>query len=103
MDGAALQALNEAVESVRFAAEHYFANGIVVRQHADNDLTIEEIGHGRCGLEAEGGELAHLLRPTARCDHLNPIGGKVGGHCHAHMAESDKANSAFSRRLAFYS
>ena len=45
-------------------ARDYFANGVVVREHGDNDLTVEKIGDVCCGLEADRREFVHLLRAT---------------------------------------
>jgi hypothetical protein len=85
MNGAGSQTLGEAIEPERFAAEHDFPNGGVIRQHADDDLAAEEIGNVRCGLEAKRRELVFLLRTTNIGDHPASGGGEVGGHCRAHL------------------
>ena len=93
MNGAGLQAHSKAVDSIPFAAEYYFANRSVVRQHADDDLAVEEVGDVRCGLEAKRRELAHLLRTPDIGDNPMSGGGKVCRHCHAHLTKSDKADA----------
>jgi len=64
MNGPGSQALGKATERNLFATEYDFANGGVVRQHADDDLTVEEVSDIRCGLEAKRRELGLLLRTT---------------------------------------
>src|ERR1700730_10809208 len=100
MNGAGSQTLREAIEPDRLAAEHDFANGGVIRQHADDDLAVKEIGDVRCGLEAKRRELALLLRTANIGDHPTPGGGKVCRHCRAHLTETDKADLSFGRRAA---
>src|SRR3984957_10589679 len=99
MNGAGSQALGEAIEPDRFAAEHDFANGGVIRQHADDDLAVEEIGDVRCGLEAKRRELALLLRTADISDHPAPGGSEVGGHCRAHLTKTDKTDLSLRRRV----
>src|SRR5580698_10627251 len=92
MNGAGSQTLGEAIEPDRFAAEHDFANGGVVRQHADDDLALEQVGDVQCGLEAKRHELALLLRTANIGDNSASGGGKVGGHCRAHLTKTDKTD-----------
>src|ERR1700689_5811066 len=97
MDGPGSQTLGEATEPNLFATEHDFANGVVVRQHADDDLAVEEIGDVRCGLEAKRRELALLLRTADIGDHPASGGGEVGGHCRAHLTKTDKTDFTLGR------
>ena len=69
MDCAALQSRSEAGDAEVFSPKHDGANGSVVRQHADDDLAIEEIGDVRCGHETERSELGRLIRATDICNH----------------------------------
>src|SRR3984893_4313701 len=100
MNGAGSQTLREAIEPDRLAAEHDFANGGVIRQHADDDLAVEEIGDVRCGLEAKRRRLALLLRTANISDHPASGGGEVCRHCRAHLTKADKPDLTLGRRAA---
>src|ERR1700728_1710632 len=99
MDRAGFKARRQAFESGVLPTKHYFTYGVVVRQHADNNITIEQIGEVRRRLETDCRKLGRLLWATDICDDLETTGGKICGHCCAHMAKSDEANS-LCRRMA---
>jgi hypothetical protein len=50
-------------------------NGVVVRQHADDDLAVEQIGDIGRGLETEFCELVHAVLMTDIGDYLSSGGG----------------------------
>ena len=94
MNCAAFQSRNEALDAGVFLSEHNVANRRVVRQHADDDPAVEQVGDLRCGVETEPSELAHLIRATVTGDHPISGRGEVCGHRRPHMAEADKADFA---------
>src|SRR5580698_1767899 len=100
MNGAGSQTLGEAIEPDRFAAEHDFANGGVVRQHADDDLALAQVGDVQCGLEARRHELAWLLRTANIGDNSASGGGKVGRPRRAHLTNTDKSDLTLGQRAA---
>jgi hypothetical protein len=100
MDCAGFQTDSQASKSDPLATEYNLANGVVVREHGDNDLAIEEIGHVRCGLESKGRELGHLIRVTDIRNHPIPGSDEVGGHCRTHVTHSDKTNKTLGQRMS---
>ena len=93
MNGSGSQTLGKATEPNLFATEYDFANGGVVRQHADDNLTVEEVNDIRCGLEAKRRELGLLLRTTDIGDNPMSGGGKICRHRRAHLTKADKTDA----------
>ena len=95
MNGAALQSNAKAEICL---SKRDIENGVVVRQHADDDIAVEKIGDIRRWPETKCSELVHAVRPTDIGDDLPSDGGKVCGHCRAHATEADKADFAQFRQ-----
>jgi hypothetical protein len=72
MDRARHQARGQTVEIVVPVTEHDFAHGGVVRQHADNYITIEQVTDISCGPETDGLKLADSIRTTDIGDYRAP-------------------------------
>ena len=98
MDRAGHQTRGQTVETIVAATEHDFAHGIVVRQHADDDLAVEQVADIRCGAETERLKLADLIRAADIGDHPSSGGGEVCGHRRSHVTKADKADFAHGRR-----
>jgi hypothetical protein len=92
MDCAGRQTVGEADETGIVAPEYDFARGIIVRQHADDDLAFEKLGDIRRGLKIKRLKLLHLIWTTNVSGHTSAGGGKICGHCRAHATETNKAN-----------
>jgi len=94
-----LQSRGESFSADVCAPKRGLENGVVVRQHADDDLAVEQIGDLGRGPETECRELVHPVRATDIGDYPTPRGGKVCRHRRAHVTEADKADFAlFGRR-----
>jgi hypothetical protein len=100
MNGTRSKTRSETIEADFFTAENDFPNGGVIRQHADDDFAVEEIGDIRCGLEAKRREFALLLRTANIGDYPASSGGDVGGHCRAHLTKTDKTDLTLGRWAA---
>ena len=100
MDRAGHQPRGETVETKVFATEYDFAHGVVVRQHADDKLAVEQVNDIRCGPETERLKLADLIRAANICDY--PASGRheVGGHRRSHVTKADKTDFTLQRSAA---
>jgi hypothetical protein len=87
------QAAGKPVHSEVLASEHDLVDGAVVRQHADHDAAVEQIGNIRRRLEAERRELTDPLGATHICNHFAASSGEIRSHRRAH-AETDKSDIA---------
>jgi len=96
VDRAGHETRGQTVEIVIAVAEHDFAYGIIVRQHADDDVTVEQIADIRRRIETERLEFTELIRAADICDHPSSGGGEIRGHRPSHVAKTDKAD--FSQR-----
>jgi hypothetical protein len=67
-------------------------HGIVIRQHTDDDLAVEQVTDIRCGPETACLELADLIRATDIGNHLQSLGREVPGHRRAHAAKANKTD-----------
>src|SRR5260370_41184943 len=100
MDRARHQARGQHVERIVAAAEYDVAHGVIIRQHAYDDLAVEEVTDIRCGPEAERLELPDLLRATDIADHPAAGGDEVCGHRRSHVTKADEADFAHERWAA---
>ena len=100
MNCAGRQSHGQAVDTEIRASKHDVADSVVVRQHADDDLAVEQVGDIRRGIEPERYELAHLVRATDIRDHPPSGGGEICGHRRAHVAKTDEADVSLHRPAA---
>jgi hypothetical protein len=100
MNGTAPQSCGKTAVAVNRRSDYDLANGAVVRQHADDDLAIEQIAEIHRGLETERDELFHLVRPTDVGDYPTSGGGEIAGHRRPHVAEADKSDFGLRRQAA---
>jgi len=98
MDRARLEACGEALALL--APEDDLAHGLVVRQHADDDLAAEQVGKIGGGFEPERHQRSHLLRAPHAGDHGMAGGDEIRGHGRAHAAKADKPNVALRAAAA---
>ena len=77
--------------------EHDFAHGIVVRQHADDDLAIEQVTDVRCGPEADCLKLADLIGVADICDYRASGSREICGHRRSHATKADETYFAHDR------
>jgi len=92
MNRAAPQTECEAFAPRAGAPERGVEHGIVIRQHGDDDIAVEQIGAIGRRPEAESGEFQRPVRVTDVGDDFASEGREVCGHGHAHAAEADKAD-----------
>src|SRR5258708_8751546 len=78
--------------------EYGFAYGIVVRQHADDDVTVKQVADIRRRVETERLEFTELIRAADICDHPSSGGREVCGHRPSHVTKADKSDFAQRRR-----
>ncbi len=97
MDCAGHQTRGQTVETDVPATEHDFAHGIVVRQHADDNLAVEQIADIGRRSETECLKPADLVRAADIGDHPSPGGCEVRGHRRSHVTKPDKADFAHDR------
>src|SRR5881227_3933775 len=95
MDCAGHQTRGQTVETDVPATEHDFAHGIVVRQHADDNLAVEQIANIGRRSETECLKPADLVRAADIGDHPSPGGCEVRGHRRSHVTKADKADFAY--------
>jgi hypothetical protein len=100
MNSAAFQSRGETSDAKVFLPKYDVTNRGVVRQHADDDISVEEVCDFRRGLKAERREFIHLIWATDVCNHPMSGGGKVCGHRLPHVTETDKANAPEPRQAA---
>ena len=77
-----------------FSPEDHVANGGVIRQHADDDPAVEEVGEFQCGSKTEPDEGTHLVWSTDITSDPTSRRSKVRGHRRPHMAEANKSDCA---------
>jgi hypothetical protein len=100
MDCAGHQTRGQALKIVVATAEHDLAHSIVIGQHADHDLAVEQVADVRRGPQTERLKLAELIGAADVGDH-GPSGGcEVCGHCRSHVTKADEAYIAHERREA---
>jgi hypothetical protein len=100
MDRAGHQTRGKTVDIIVAATEYDFAHGLVVRQHADDDLAVEQVTDIRCGSETEPLKLADLIRAADVGDHPTSGGREICGHRRSHVAKADETNIALYGRAA---
>src|ERR1700719_2609491 len=100
MDRTGHQTRRQALRIIGPTAEHDLAHCIVIGQHADHDLAVEQVADVRGWLETERLKLGELISAADISDH-GPSGGcEVCGHCRSHVAKADEADIAHERREA---
>src|SRR5216684_2532768 len=100
MDRAGHHTRGQTVEVNISATKHDFARGIVVRQHADDDLAVEQVTDIRCGPETERLKPAYLIPAADICDYPSSGGREVCGHRGSHVTKADKTDFTRHRRPA---
>src|ERR1700736_159423 len=100
MDCAGHQTRRQALRIIGPTAEHDLAHGIVIGQHADHDLAVEQVADVRGWPETERLKLGELIGAADIGDH-GPSGRyQVCGHCRSHVTKADEADIAHERREA---
>src|SRR5437763_10556671 len=94
------QTRSKTIESIITATEHDFAHGIVVRQHADDELAIEKIADVGRRPETERRKFANLIRTPDIRDHPSSGSREIRGHCRCHVPQANKADTGYDRRAA---
>jgi hypothetical protein len=73
---------------------HDFAHRRIVRQHADDDVAIEQVGEIRRRFDTERRQLAHLLCAANMSNHSVAEGDEICRHRRAHATKADKSDPA---------
>jgi hypothetical protein len=97
MDRAGHQTGRKTVKNVVTATEHDFAHGGIVRQHANNELTVEQISDIGRWPETECLKLADPIPVSDIGEHPSPRCREIRRHCRSHVTETDKADFARDR------
>src|SRR6266481_5891513 len=98
MDRAGHQTRCQTVEIIVAASKNDFAHGRVVRQHTDNELTVEQIADIRRWPETKRLKLANPIRASDAGNHPTPAGREIRSHRHSNVTKTDKADFAHDRR-----
>ena len=94
MNGAAPQSDGEPFNAGACGPKRDVENGVVARQHADDDLAVEQIGDIGCRLETEFCEIVHPVLAADIGDYSTSGGGQVCRHGRPHAPQADKADLA---------
>lgn len=82
-------------------AEYRLADSLIVRQHADNEIAVEQISDAEFRLQAEMLHFRHTVRTANMGDHPAAPGRQIGCYGAAHATQPDKADaSVYWPRLA---
>jgi len=100
MDRAGHQTGGQTAETDVLATAHDFAHGIVVWQHADNDLAVQEVAEISRRSQTWRLKAGDLVRAADIGNHPSSGANEVGGHRHSHMTKADKADFAQHRPTA---
>jgi len=79
------------------AAEHDFAHGGVIRQHADDELAVEQVIDIRRWPETGRLVLADLIRAANIGDYPTPRRHEVCSHRRSHVTKADKTDFTLQR------
>jgi hypothetical protein len=71
-------------------AEHDFTHRIVVRQHADDDLAIEQVPDVRRGPDADCRKSIDLIGAADICDYRPSCSCEICSHCRSHATKADE-------------
>jgi hypothetical protein len=93
MDRAGRQAAGKSIHSKVLASKHDLADRAIVRQHADDNAAVEQVGDFRGRPQAACRELAD---PLGVAD-MTACGSGIAGHRRAHPTEAHKSNIACDR------
>src|SRR3977135_4723472 len=77
MNRARHQSKGKTIEAEIGTPEHDVTNSRIVRQHADDDLAVEQVADIRCGIETERSEPVYLIGATDIRDHAMSCPGEV--------------------------
>jgi len=97
MNRAGRQAAGKSIRSEVLASKHDLANRAIVRQHADDNAAVKEVGDVRRRPQAESRELADSLGAADICNDLVAGGGEISGHRRAHSTKAHKSDIAGDR------
>ncbi len=100
MDRAGHQTCGQTIDTNITATAHDFAHGVVVWQHADDDLAVQEVAEISRRPETGRLKTGDLVRSADIGNHPSSGASKVGGHRHSHMTKADKADFAQHRPTA---
>ena len=78
-------------------AEYCLGHRGVVRQHADDEIAIEQIGNAEFRLKAEGPDFRGTVRTANIGDDPAAAGREIGCHRVAHATQPDKADASLWR------
>jgi len=78
-------------------AEYRLANRAVVRQHADDDIAVEQIGNAELRLQAKAPDFRRTVGAANIGDHRAAAGREIGRHGAAHATQPDKADASIQR------
>jgi hypothetical protein len=78
-------------------AEYRLANRAVVRQHADDDIAVEQIGNAEFRLQAKAPDFRRTVGTANIGDHRAAAGREIGRHGAAHATQPDKADASIQR------
>ena len=73
------------------SSEDHLANDHVIRQHGDDELTIEQVGDIGRRHDVQGFQLS-LFRPTNVADHAPAGGRKISRHRRSHPTKADESH-----------
>jgi hypothetical protein len=75
-------------------AQRDVGEGVVVRQHRQDDLTGSELAESGCGLSSDASKQIPTSLAAIIGDHPITIGNEVSGESFAHSAQPDNANAS---------
>src|ERR1700730_17855688 len=97
MDWAGHQALGETDGAGRLAPIQNPTNRDIIRQHADHNLAVGQVGTICRGVEPEYPKLVYLLGTTHLPEHSSAGGRPICRRYGAHLAEPVESTAAFDR------
>src|ERR1700751_6270813 len=97
MDRSGHQAVGKSVKSTVPAAKHDLAHRVVVGQHADDELAVEQVTHICRSPDTERLEFGDLIFATDIGDHRPPGCRAVCGHRSVHAAKPNETYFAHDR------
>src|SRR5438270_14001334 len=84
MDRARPQSCGKALDAEVSASKNDLADRVIIREHADDDLAVEQMGNVGCRLETERPKLVQAIRTTDIGDHGKTSCGQVFRHGSSH-------------------
>jgi hypothetical protein len=77
--------------------ENGLEHGIIVGQHGDDDLAIEQVADVRCGPETQRRKLRYLIGATEKCNYRASSGREICSHRRSHATKTDQPYFAHDR------